>query len=572
MRAVLGRVDPQNGDDYTANPDYPAAPELPTNSENFVVYKGPGTSLLVTGLTMRTSYSVAVYEYSGTGPSPTYLEGPDEATDATTDYAVHNYDNRVDCDDCHNHGAFGARGPELKAVCSTCHNPSGLASTKLEFGFEEVPTTTGHTTPTKNPGIDIVDCGMCHELHKPGGSNTTESYNPETEPPQTQHNKSFLRANVGKYVDRTPLPAPRDAYLHTDPGDRAVEGGDDTTATGYCQVCHSMTSNHRSTDTAGATQTHDGASNDSGTGTEVNCGICHDHNNNFAASGGSCTGCHASGQGIRPAIVSQFDRNSSHIPADSTVTDADCEVCHDQTGHPGDQIVGLLDADIYGPSQPQMVGLAGTQPASDDGKTMRPLEAHGIQVMSIGFLVDADQPMIWRGPMVTSALQQLLHQTSWRDLDYLIIDMPPGTGDIQLSLSQQVPVSGAVIVTTPQNIATLDARKGLAMFRKVSVPVLGIIENMSTHICSECGREEPIFGTGGGELMAADFDVELLGQLPLDPKIREQTDGGNPTVAADPDSAAASAYRLAARRMTAAQAVQGRDYSSKFPKIVVEDS
>lgn len=234
--------------------------------------------------------------------------------------------------------------------------------------------------------------------------------------------------------------------------------------------------------------------------------------------------------------------------------------------------VGLLDADIYGPSQPQMVGLAGTQPASDDGKTMRPLEAHGIQVMSIGFLVDADQPMIWRGPMVTSALQQLLHQTSWRDLDYLIIDMPPGTGDIQLSLSQQVPVSGAVIVTTPQNIATLDARKGLAMFRKVSVPVLGIIENMSTHICSECGREEPIFGTGGGELMAADFDVELLGQLPLDPKIREQTDGGKPTVAADPDSAAASAYRLAARRMTAAQAAQGRDYSSKFPKIVVEDS
>ena len=234
--------------------------------------------------------------------------------------------------------------------------------------------------------------------------------------------------------------------------------------------------------------------------------------------------------------------------------------------------VGLLDADIYGPSQPQMIGLAGKQPASEDGKTMRPLEAHGIQVMSIGFLVDADQPMIWRGPMVTSALQQLLHQTSWQDLDYLIVDMPPGTGDIQLTLSQQVPVSGAVIVTTPQNIATLDARKGLAMFRKVSVPVLGIVENMSTHICSGCGHEEPIFGAGGGAQMAADFGVELLGQLPLDVRIREQTDSGNPTVVADPDSAAASAFRLAAQRMSAAQAIQGRDYSSKFPQIVIEDS
>jgi ATP-binding protein involved in chromosome partitioning len=234
--------------------------------------------------------------------------------------------------------------------------------------------------------------------------------------------------------------------------------------------------------------------------------------------------------------------------------------------------VGLLDADIYGPSQPQMVGLAGKQPQSDDGKTMQPMEAHGVQVMSIGFLVDADQPMIWRGPMVTSALQQLLHQTNWRDLDYLIIDMPPGTGDIQLTLSQQVPVSGAVIVTTPQNIATLDARKGLAMFRKVAVPVLGIIENMSTHICSNCGHQESIFGSGGGETMAQDFDVDLLGQLPLDASIREQTDSGNPTVVAAPDSAAANAYRSAARQMAASQAAQGRDYSSKFPNIVVEDS
>jgi ATP-binding protein involved in chromosome partitioning len=174
--------------------------------------------------------------------------------------------------------------------------------------------------------------------------------------------------------------------------------------------------------------------------------------------------------------------------------------------------------------------------------------------------------------MVTSALQQLLHQTTWQDLDYLIIDMPPGTGDIQLTLSQQVPVSGAVIVTTPQNIATLDARKGLAMFRKVSVPVLGVIENMSTHVCSECGHEEPIFGAGGGTQMADDFDVVLLGQLPLDAKIREQTDNGKPTVLFDSESAAAAAYRLAAERMAAAQAEQGRDYSSKFPNIVIEES
>jgi ATP-binding protein involved in chromosome partitioning len=234
--------------------------------------------------------------------------------------------------------------------------------------------------------------------------------------------------------------------------------------------------------------------------------------------------------------------------------------------------VGLLDADIYGPSQPKMVGLEGEKPQSDDGKTMQPLEAHGLQVMSIGFLVDADQPMIWRGPMVTSALQQLLQQTTWNDLDYLIVDMPPGTGDIQLTLSQQVPVSGAVIVTTPQDIATLDARKGLAMFRKVSVPVLGVIENMSTHVCSKCGYEEPIFGAGGGEQMADDFSVELLGQLPLDARIREQTDSGTPTVVSDPGSAAAAAYRLAAQRMAAAQAGQGRDYSSKFPSIVIEDS
>lgn len=233
--------------------------------------------------------------------------------------------------------------------------------------------------------------------------------------------------------------------------------------------------------------------------------------------------------------------------------------------------VGLLDADIYGPSQPHMVGLVGKSPTSEDGKSMNPMQALGLQVMSIGFLVDPDQPMVWRGPMVTSALNQLLTQTNWADVDYLIVDMPPGTGDIQLTLSQQVPVAGAVIVTTPQDIAAIDARKGLAMFRKVSIPVLGVIENMSTHVCSECGHEEAIFGEGGAQQMVDDFGVELLGSLPLDARIREQTDAGKPTVVADPDSAAADAYRNTARRMAARLALQGRDYSAKFPKIVVEE-
>lgn len=234
--------------------------------------------------------------------------------------------------------------------------------------------------------------------------------------------------------------------------------------------------------------------------------------------------------------------------------------------------VGVLDADIYGPSVPLMLGIAGDRPSSDDGKSMNPLQAHGLQVMSIGFLIDADQPMVWRGPMVTQALNQMLQQTRWSDLDYLLVDMPPGTGDIQLTLSQQVPVSGAVIVTTPQDIALLDARKGLQMFRKVSVPVLGIVENMSTHICTECGHEEPLFGRGGGERMAAEYDVELLGSLPLDLRIREQTDSGRPSVIAEPDAAPAGAYRSTARMMAARLALQGRDYSSRFPKIVVEDT
>ncbi|MEM7502264.1 MAG: iron-sulfur cluster carrier protein ApbC [Pseudomonadota bacterium] len=234
--------------------------------------------------------------------------------------------------------------------------------------------------------------------------------------------------------------------------------------------------------------------------------------------------------------------------------------------------VGILDADIYGPSVPLMLGLVGERPETEDGKTMLPLTAHGLQVMSIGFLIDPDQPMVWRGPMVTSALNQLLRQTRWDGLDYLIVDMPPGTGDIQLTLSQQVPVSGAVIVTTPQNIALADATKGLQMFRKVSIPVLGIVENMSMHICSSCGHEEPIFGEGGGELMARDYDVNLLGRLPLARDIREQTDSGTPTVVAEPDGVHSKHYLQTAQRMAAALATRGRDYSHRFPNIVVEDS
>ena len=234
--------------------------------------------------------------------------------------------------------------------------------------------------------------------------------------------------------------------------------------------------------------------------------------------------------------------------------------------------VGILDADIYGPSIPLMLGVADKTPSSDDGQSLNPLQAHGLEVMSIGFLIESDQPMVWRGPMVTQALNQMLQHTGWHDLDYLIADMPPGTGDIQLTLSQQVPVSGAVIVTTPQDIALLDARKGLQMFRKVSVPVLGIVENMSTHICTECGHEESLFGSGGGEQMAADFDVELLGQLPLELKIREQTDSGNPSVVAEPDGGPATAYRQTALRMAARLAMRGRDYSSKFPNIVIENT
>ncbi|NNG22068.1 iron-sulfur cluster carrier protein ApbC [Telluria aromaticivorans] len=232
--------------------------------------------------------------------------------------------------------------------------------------------------------------------------------------------------------------------------------------------------------------------------------------------------------------------------------------------------VGILDADIYGPSQPMMLGISG-RPESTDGKTMEPLENHGVQVSSIGFMIDPDEPMVWRGPMVTGALQQLLEQTNWRDLDYLIVDMPPGTGDIQLTLSQKVPVTGAVIVTTPQDIALLDARKGLKMFEKVGIPIIGVVENMSTHICSNCGHTEAIFGQGGGEKMCRDFGVDFLGALPLTLSIREQTDAGRPSVVADPDGAVAAVYKQIARKVAIKVAEKAKDMTSKFPSIVVKN-
>lgn len=233
--------------------------------------------------------------------------------------------------------------------------------------------------------------------------------------------------------------------------------------------------------------------------------------------------------------------------------------------------VGILDADIYGPSQPQMLGISG-RPESTDGKSMEPMERHGIQAMSIGFLVDVETPMVWRGPMVTGALEQLLRETHWQDLDYLVVDLPPGTGDIQLTLSQKVPVTGAIIVTTPQDIALLDARKGLKMFEKVGIPILGIVENMSTHICSKCGHEEHIFGAGGGAAMCKDYNVDLLGSLPLDIKIREQADSGTPTVVAEPDSQITATYKQIARTVAVKLSQLALDHSSKFPNIVIQNT
>jgi ATP-binding protein involved in chromosome partitioning len=234
-------------------------------------------------------------------------------------------------------------------------------------------------------------------------------------------------------------------------------------------------------------------------------------------------------------------------------------------------IVGVLDADIYGPSLPRMLGISG-QPQSTDGKSLEPMEAWGLQAMSIGFLIDEETPMIWRGPMVTQALEQLLNDTRWRNLDYMVVDLPPGTGDVQLTLAQKIPVSGAIIVTTPQDIALLDARKGLKMFEKVEVPVLGVVENMSIHICSQCGHEEPIFGEGGAKRLAEESGVDVLGQLPLDIQIREQADGGKPSVVAIPDSRITEIYREIGRKAAGKLAARTKDYSAKFPKIVIQNN
>jgi ATP-binding protein involved in chromosome partitioning len=230
--------------------------------------------------------------------------------------------------------------------------------------------------------------------------------------------------------------------------------------------------------------------------------------------------------------------------------------------------VGILDADIYGPSQPMMMGITG-RPASADGKTMEPMENYGVQVMSIGFLVEPDNPMVWRGPMVTQALEQLLRQTNWRDLDYLVVDLPPGTGDIQLTLSQRVPLTGAVIVTTPQDIALLDAKKGIRMFEKVSVPILGIVENMAVHVCEQCGHIEHIFGEEGGKRLAAEYEIDYLGALPLNLSIRVQADSGKPTVVSDPGSEIAALYRSVARQVAVKIAQRTKDFSSKFPSIAI---
>jgi ATP-binding protein involved in chromosome partitioning len=233
--------------------------------------------------------------------------------------------------------------------------------------------------------------------------------------------------------------------------------------------------------------------------------------------------------------------------------------------------VGMLDADIYGPSQPMMLGIQG-RPESKDGKTLEPMEGHGIQASSIGFMIDVDTPMVWRGPMVTQALEQLLRDTNWRELDYLIVDMPPGTGDIHLTLAQKIPVTGAVIVTTPQDIALLDARKGLKMFEKVGIPILGVVENMAIHVCTNCGHKEHVFGQGGGERMAKEYDIEYLGGLPLDMSIRLQADSGKPTVVSDPDGAVANIYKAIARKVAIKVAERAKDMTSMFPSIVIQNT
>ena len=360
------RTDPLDGNDYTGNPDINIAPELPTNSENFVAYKGSGSSVLVTGLELNTTYTVAIYDYAGTGSGVDYLLGPAESSQLTTSLPVHNMDYGIDCGNCHNHGSFMAHDAEQEDVCETCHNPAGSASGKVEFAL--------HLTPNSNLALDYVDCGFCHELHNPGGSNTTMGYNPITD--ETKPNKSFFRANVEKYV---PAARPGAGFLHNDVYDpansvnaqtpeRAMEGGNDTTARGTCQVCHSMTKYHRSSNTAGSDQCHDGEQNNSCGGEETHCARCHQHNNRFIGVGGTqtCIECHSSPQGSRPSITAEFSRLSHHVAG--TLDETDCEVCHDQGSHTGGKI-SLWDTDDH--SAPAFQQLTAYTPITDTGEGER---------------------------------------------------------------------------------------------------------------------------------------------------------------------------------------------------------
>ncbi|MDH3777362.1 MAG: cytochrome c3 family protein [Gammaproteobacteria bacterium] len=414
---TTGRTDPLDGNDYTANTDFTLAPELPVSSQNFVVYKGPATSVTATGLTMTTNYSVAVYEYAGTGGNVDYLQSlPVEGDVTTTDYAVHNYDWGVDCDDCHNHGTWMERGDGLKAVCETCHTGLGVASAKLEFD--------NHLAPNKNPGVDFVDCGVCHELHNLSATNTTESFNSITL--STQHNKSFLRANVDKYISSAAPPA----FLHTDQpkrvaphpdGDvaadtpeRAVEDGTDTTARGYCQVCHTMTTYHTNNpSTSLSDQCHDGETGNCGPA-QTQCGECHQHNNKFIGVGGSvtCVQCHDSIQAARPIITTQFDRLSTHIAGGSAAaTQEDCLVCHQQGSHPGGPVT-VRDADDGATSFTQpTIGAPPTDPAEGEAFEPHCMSCHEDGLASSLPASGSDQTQA--SPFTGSGAAPVINEASW---------------------------------------------------------------------------------------------------------------------------------------------------------------
>ena len=422
---ATGRTDPADGDDYTANPDFTAATSLVGGAGNLVVYKGSGTSVIVTGLTMTTDYQIVAYEYAGTGAAIDYLlTAAPEVAATTTEYAVHNYDYGVACGNCHDHGSFNSRGTELKAICETCHNSSGVAQAKLEFD--------NHLAPNKNPAVDFVDCGVCHEVHNLSATNTTESFNNVTG--LTQHNKSFLRANVDKYISTAVPPA----YLHTDQPrrvdphpdapqeaitpDRAVEGGTDAVdpstssqARGYCQVCHTMTNYHTNNPgTSSSVQTHDGQNNDQGLGTEVNCGHCHEHNNKFIGVGGTttCIECHDQIQGARDIITTQFDRNSTHIPGGSAaVTEPDCLVCHNQGGHTGGA-VSVWNVDDGATAYTQPTASASTL-ATGEGEAFAPhcLSCHDSNGADSLPASGSDQTKL--SPFIGSGAPPIIDATAW---------------------------------------------------------------------------------------------------------------------------------------------------------------